>query len=191
MILGPDGKKMAKSMGNVISPFDQEEKFGAEIVRFYLLTGISTFEDSAYKEEELINMYNSRLANNFGNLLNRVIHLANNKEVEINVEEKVEKDFKEKVDKYCQNIEQLYDDFEIAQAAERVDSLADFGNKYITEKEPWNKELEKESVEKTLNNLSYLLKYVIIYYTPIVPKSCEKAQEALEKRDTIILFNKI
>ncbi len=99
MVLGPDGRKMSKTLNNVISPFDQEEKFGAEVVRFYLLTGIATFADSAYKEEELTNMYNSRLANNFGNLLNRTIHLANSKEVEINNVEAVEKSFRKEVDR--------------------------------------------------------------------------------------------
>jgi methionyl-tRNA synthetase len=191
MVLGPDGRKMAKTLGNIISPFDQEEKFGAEIVRFYLLTGIATYADSSYKEDDLINMYNSRLANNFGNLLNRVIHLANSKDVEINNEKKVEEGFKEKVDNLEKEIIDLYDDYEIALAGEKVDILADFGNKYITEEEPWDKDKKEEEVENILNNLSYLLKKVIEYYYPIIPISCKKAKEALEKREKIILFEKI
>jgi methionyl-tRNA synthetase len=191
MVLGSDGRKMSKTLGNVVSPFEQERKYGAEVVRFYLLTGISTFADSAYKEDDLVNLYNSRLANNFGNLLNRVIHLANSKEVEINNEETVEKDFKEKVDDYKKEIEAFYDDYEIALASEKADELADFGNKYITEKAPWNKELGKKECEKILNNLSYLLKVVIELYCPIVPDSCKKASLALQNRETLILFSKI
>ncbi len=191
MILGSDGRKMSKTLGNIISPFEQEEKYGAEVVRFYLLTGISTFSDSAYKEDDLVNLYNSRLANNFGNLLNRVVHLANSKEVEINNEETVEKDFKKKVDHYKKEIEALYNDYEIALASDKVDELADFGNKYITEKEPWNKELEQKESAKILNNLSYLLKVVIQYYYPIIPNSSEKASLALNNRESIILFSKI
>ncbi len=191
MILGPDGRKMAKTLGNVISPFDQEEKYGAEIVRFYLLTGISTFADSVYKEDDLVNMYNSRLANNFGNLLNRVIHLSNSKDININNEKTVEKDFKETVDNYSKEIEKLYEEYELALAGEKIDSLADFGNKYITKEQPWEKDKSKEEVERILNNLSYLLSVVIHYYSPLIPQSCEKAKLALEKRDTIILFSKI
>ncbi|MDD4382216.1 MAG: class I tRNA ligase family protein, partial [Candidatus Dojkabacteria bacterium] len=59
MVLGPDGRKMSKTIGNIISPFEQEQKYGAEIVRFYLLTGITTYGDCAYKEDDLVNMYNS------------------------------------------------------------------------------------------------------------------------------------
>lgn len=191
MVLGPDGKKMAKTLGNIISPFDQEEKFGAEVVRFYLLTGIATYGDSAYKEDDLINMYNSRLANNFGNLLNRVIHLSNSKEVEINNEAKVARDFKKTVDKYKKEIEGLYDDYEIALAGEKIDELADWGNKYITNEEPWEGDKEQEDVEKILNNLSYLLKVVIGLYEPIIPVSSKTAGTALKKREKIILFSRI
>ncbi len=191
MVLGPDGRKMAKTLGNIISPFDQEKKYGAEIVRFYLLAGLSTFADSVYNEEDLVNMYNSRLANNYGNLLNRVIHLSENKEVEINEYEKVEKDFKNKVDSFKEEIEKLYEDFEISLAAEKIDQLADFGNKYITKEEPWKKDISKNECEIILNNLSYLLKIVNELYMPIIPISGKKAEEALEKKEKIILFNKL
>jgi methionyl-tRNA synthetase len=119
MVLGPDGTKMSKLVGNIISPFEQEQKYGAEIVRFYLLTGITTYDDAAYKEDDLVNMYNSRLANNFGNLLNRVIHLANAKGVEMNNEENVESEFKNTVDTYAKEIESLYEEYEIYLAGER------------------------------------------------------------------------
>ena len=191
MVLGPDGTKMSKTKGNIISPFDQESKFGAEIVRYYLLVGISTFADSAYKEEDLINMYNSRLANNFGNLLNRVIHLAISNDVEINQEERVEEEFKDIVDKYRLKVEDYYNEYEVALAGDAIDELADWGNKYVTEKEPWSKEVGKDAKEKILNNLSYLLKVVIELYSPIIPVSCEKAKIALEQKEKIILFKKI
>ena len=191
MVLGADGRKMSKTLGNVISPFDQEQKFGAEVVRFYLLSGISTFSDSAYKEDDLLNLYNSRLANNFGNLLNRVIHLSNEKEVEINNEGALEENFKYEVDSRVSEIKSFFEDFEIALASEKIDELANFGNKYITEKEPWKKEVTKDQCTNILNNLSYLLKKVIELYEPIIPESTQKALIALEKRERIILFKKI
>jgi len=189
MVLGPDGTKMSKTVGNIISPFDQESKFGAEIVRFYLLAGITTYGDCAYKEDDLINMYNSRLANNFGNLLNRTIHLANKKEVEINEEHSVEQDFKKTVDEYVKDTQVLFESFEISSAGEKIDELADFGNKYITKEEPWTK--EKEEAEKILNNLSYLLKQVAQLYEPIIPQSASRAIQCLAGKETVILFPKI
>ena len=191
MVLGPDGTKMSKSVGNIVSPFEQEEKFGAEVVRFYLLTGLTTYGDSPYKEGELINSYNARLANNYGNLLNRVIHLANSKEFEINQEDKVEEEFKVKVDVLRKEIEQLYEDYEIALAGEKIDELANFGNKYINDEQPWDKTVSEERAFEILNNLSYLLKVVTKLYEPIIPISTEKATEALTRQEKIILFEKL
>lgn len=191
MVLGSDGRKMAKTLGNIVSPFEQAEKYSAEIVRFYLLAGISTFADGAYKEDDLVNMYNARLANNYGNLLNRVIHLANAKEVNINDEQNVEKNFKQKVDEYKNEIEKTYEEFEIFLALEKVDKLADWGNKYITEKEPWSKDISKEKCQTILNNLSYLLETVSHLYYPAIPISANKAKKALKNREKIILFNKL
>ncbi len=189
MVLGSDGTKMSKTVGNIISPFEQEQRYGAEIVRFYLLTGITTYDDASYKEDDLVNMYNSRLANNFGNLLNRVIHLANAKEVEMNNEEKVEKEFKDTVDGYAKEINSLYENYELYLAGEKIDQLADFGNKYITKEEPWSKNVEEAGA--ILNNLSYLLKHVIAAYSPIIPISAEKAQTSLINLEKVILFPKI
>ncbi len=189
MVLGSDGTKMSKLVGNVISPFEQEQKYGAEIVRFYLLTGITTYDDAAYKEDDLVNMYNSRLANNFGNLLNRVIHLANTKGAEMNNEEKVDPDFVNTVDAYVKEIHTLYENYELYLAGEKIDQLADYGNKYITKEEPWSKDAREASV--ILNNLSYLLKHVIASYAPILPSSTEKAKRALVNLEKVILFPKI
>lgn len=191
MVLAPDGTKMSKTKGNVISPFKQEEKYGAEVVRFYLLTGIPTFGDAAYKEDELVNSYNARLANNYGNLLNRVIHIANAKDFEINKEEIVETEFKEKVVAMKKEIDRLYEEYEISLAAEKIDELADFGNKYITKEEPWSKDIDLGKAEMVINNLSYLLKIVSEEYSPIIPVSAEKGLEALKNREKIILFPRI
>ncbi len=88
-------------------------------------------------------------------------------------------------------IKEFYDEYELALAGEKIDELADWGNKYITEREPWEKGKEKEEVEIILNNLSYLLQMVSELYEPIIPVSAIKAKKALEKREKIILFEKI
>lgn len=190
-ILAEDGTKMSKTIGNVVSPFDQEEKFGAEAVRFYIIAGIPTYNDSPYKEDELINLYNSHLANNFGNLLNRVIHLANKLEVEINREDTVDEEFKAKVVTIKSQVEDLFEEYELQQAAQSINELATFGNEYITENEPWSKDKSTEEVQIILNNLSYLLKVVAELYSFIIPDSSAKALEKLQNREAGALFEKL
>ncbi len=189
-ILGPDGVKMSKSLGNVISPFDQLEKYGYEAMRFYLASSFG-FINSPYKEDDLVNLYNSLLADNFGNLLNRVIHLANAKNVKINDFDNVDASFKASIDEFVNKANAKFDTFEINEAVKEITGLSSFGNDYIQKEEPWGKEKELSEVEKILNNLSYLLYNVIKLYECIIPESCEKAMNALNTREKIILFNKI
>ncbi|HOC96153.1 MAG TPA: methionine--tRNA ligase [bacterium] len=189
-ILGPDGLKMSKAIGNIVSPFEQIEKFGYEALRFYLAYSFG-FNNSAYKEDDLKNLYNSILADSFGNLLARVIHLANSKDIEINNFEKVDKDFKDKVDFYIDNFNKNMDQFYINYAVSFIGELSNYGNQYIQENKPWEKDKNIEDVEIVLNNLSYLLYIVADLYKYIIPESAEKAKQALKNKEKIILFNKL
>jgi methionyl-tRNA synthetase len=188
-ILGEDGKKMSKSIGNVISPFKQVEKYNAEIVRYYLLAGLSTYLDTSYKEDDLKALYNANLANNYGNLLNRVIHLAKKKDVELLQTENVEKGFADKLNTLKKQVEEQFEAFDLYTACQIINEIATFGNKYIDDNKPWEKDQKESGV--ILNNLSILLDTINHLYEPIVPEASKKAQEALQKRETIILFQKI
>lgn len=191
MVLAEDGTKMSKSKGNGVSPFEQIEKFGVEAVRYYLIYGISTFGDSPYKEEELVNLYNANLANNFGNLLNRVIHLANSKESQINNFDEVDKEFKSKIEDLRLQAHEFIENFELQKYAEKINEISTFGNEYITEKAPWSKEISEDGRSSILNNLNYLLKTVSELYVPIIPNSANKALKMLENREKGVLFEKI
>jgi methionyl-tRNA synthetase len=65
------GAKMSKSAGNVIDPFVLADKYGAEAVRYYLMSAIVTGKDADFAEEQLISCFETDLANVIGNLLNR------------------------------------------------------------------------------------------------------------------------
>ncbi len=70
------GSKMSKSLGNVIDPDALADKYGAEAVRYYLVSDIATGKDADFSEERLIQRYNTDLANSVGNLLNRSLNMA-------------------------------------------------------------------------------------------------------------------
>ncbi len=73
--LTSEGKKMSKSVGNVVDPFVTVEEFGADPVRFYCLREISWGQDGDWGREKFINRNNSELANNFGNLAQRSLSM--------------------------------------------------------------------------------------------------------------------
>ena len=70
------GAKMSKSLGNVIDPDLLADKYGAEALRYYLMSDIATGKDADFSEERLISRFNAELANSLGNLLNRALNMT-------------------------------------------------------------------------------------------------------------------
>lgn len=70
------GAKMSKSEGNVVDPDLLADKYGAEALRYYLMSDIVTGSDSDFTEERLLGRYNTDLANSLGNLLNRTLSMT-------------------------------------------------------------------------------------------------------------------
>jgi methionyl-tRNA synthetase len=67
-----EGQKMSKSLGNVLDPFDCIRRHGVDALRYYLLKGISPFEDGDYSPSQEAHIYNADLANGLGNLVSRL-----------------------------------------------------------------------------------------------------------------------
>ena len=72
-----DGKKMSKSLGNVIDPFALIEEFGIDPVRFFFLREVSFGNDGDYSRDKIVNRANADLANDFGNLAQRSLSMIN------------------------------------------------------------------------------------------------------------------
>lgn len=70
------GKKMSKTLGNVIDPFDLIKRYGTDAVRYYLSREIPTTEDGDLTEEKFKEAYNANLANGLGNLTARIMKMA-------------------------------------------------------------------------------------------------------------------
>jgi methionyl-tRNA synthetase len=72
-----DNEKMSKSLGNVIDPNNLINKYGRDIVRYYLLKEMSLETDTNFSENLLLDTFNADLANIFGNLVSRFIGMVN------------------------------------------------------------------------------------------------------------------
>ena len=70
------GAKMSKSAGNIIDPFVLIDKYGADALRYYLMSDIARGKDADFSDQRLIERYNSDLANSLGNLLNRTLNMT-------------------------------------------------------------------------------------------------------------------
>src|SRR5512132_264648 len=75
-LLGADGRKMSKSLGNVLDPFEVIERFGADALRFYLLRDVTFGGDGATSMDAVQARYDAELANELGNLASRTIAMV-------------------------------------------------------------------------------------------------------------------
>ncbi|HMY80965.1 MAG TPA: methionine--tRNA ligase [Candidatus Absconditabacterales bacterium] len=194
MVLGPDGNKMSKTLGNTIDPIEQLESYGLEAVRYYLIAGLPTYADGSYKVEDLVNLYNSHLADSFGNLVNRVITISTKKDINLKkaYEDKLISEGTKKIlEEYHHLISLTYNEFQLNQAANYIHDFVLWANKYIDEIKPWDKNTTGEQAQICLQDLSSVLYQLCHYYSPIIPTSINKALSLLDKQEKGILFEKI
>lgn len=184
-----NNQKIGKSNNNAIDPQELSNKYGTDAVRYALLTEFQLGNDGDFSFERLESKYSSDLANNWGNLLSRVIHLVNSKQVTID-KTKVTPETND----HLQTVQDKYDHhfqaYEIFQAAQETNKLAAWGNQYINEHKPWEID-DTTQVEQILNDLWQVLELITELYEPILPASAAKARKALDKQEKTILFPKL
>jgi methionyl-tRNA synthetase len=183
---------MSKTLGNVVDPMEQLEAYGADAVRYYMIAGIPTFGDSAYKPEDLVNMVNSHLADGFGNLLSRVITLANKKEIKLSDDLSIcSEEIKNSLTQYEATISAYFSNFDLYNAANSIHELTMSANKYINDIKPRDKETDQELATQCLKDLGVILYVLTMFYGAIIPKSSARAREMLDSMEKGVLFTKL
>lgn len=182
-ILDAVGHKMSKSLNNVVNPSNLLIKYPLAAIRYYMIKGLSTYKDSHFDINQMVDLYNNEVVN-IGNLFNRVLHLAK----DITVVNSSDSVFIKKVDIYENKFIYEMNKFNISVAYHKAMELVDFLNKYINDSKPW------ESTDKAyiVNNCIYGLNMIVKLYEPLLPNEMAKARSFLTfKTDKSILFNKI
>ena len=179
--LNVSGKKMSKSLGNVINPFELVEKYGTDAVRYSLLK-CSVFEDSDYGTE-IIKERNNELANKLGNLVSRVAGLIEKR----GFQEREENHLLQKLNE--KKIESLTDEFRFNEALGEIFSFIDSCNEQIQEKKIW-----ETGDKKALGEIRESILKTAKLLWPFLPETSEKitrqfSAEKITKGE--ILFKKI
>jgi len=175
------GKKMSKSLGNVIDPLELLKKYKTDSVRYALLR-CSVFDDSDFSEEILIERNNNELANKLGNLVSRVSGLIEKYGVEKSENELIKKLNEKKIEKY-------FDSFELDKALNEIFAFVDFCNEYVQQKKPW-----ESKDKKVLFELKEAILKIAKLLWPFIPESSEnitKIFSAKKIKKAAPLFEKI
>lgn len=133
--------KMSKSLGNVVKPLDLIEQHGVDAVRYYLMSEMSLGADASFTPENFIKRYNSDLANDFGNLLNRVSGLIGKyfesvipDQGELNA---MDQQIAEQGAALGARVEALIRVYEVDSAVNEILNLIRAVNKYMEVQAPW------------------------------------------------------
>lgn len=161
-----DGQKMSKSIGNVVNPVEVLEKHGTDAFRYYFLRHIDTFSDSDFTWDKFEKAYNNELANDLGNLVQRLATLISKNNVKIKlIDSELDDEFTKLMDK-----------FEFSKALDYVWEKVQDINKRIDEEKPWAlaKNGETEKLENVLSELANSLVSVNKMLSPFLPATSEK-----------------
>lgn len=140
-----NGQKMSKSLGNVIDPMEVLARKGLPAFRYFFLRHIDNFADSDFTDEKFDNAYNNELANDLGNLVQRLTTLCKKNSVSgVKPETRIPAEFSG-----------LMDQFEFTKALDLVWQQIQALNKQIDDAKPWElaKQGETAQVQQVLQDL--------------------------------------
>lgn len=189
-VTASDGKKMSKSLGNVVDPLEQVDKMGPDSFRYYLAREGKYGNDIKYQPSSVVDYHNGELADTFGNLISRITNLAH---------------------KFCQgvapcpslavqlekpvDIGAVFEEYYLAWCNFRLDECAQIAmnlsrnvNKFLTDHAPWNKDSAK-SEEERVEVIRIVLEgsyYISTLLSPFTTLACKDVFSRLGTQEKTI-----
>ena len=178
VLVGED--KMSKSKGNVVYADELAKRFGADAVRYYLLSQMPFGNDGTFTYESFINVFNADLANTIGNLVSRTVAMTKKYFGGTVIKHEITEDLDKELFGYAEACISKYhkcmDDYRNADACAAILDLAKRCNKYIDETMPWalaKDEAQKDRLNDVLYNLLDLIKIIATLLRPIMPDTAK------------------
>ena len=187
-----NGQKMSKSLQNVVEPNNLIDKFGVDVIRYFLLREVPFGLDGDFSHKALIGRLNSDLANNLGNLLNRTVNMMKKycdgvipTPASVGPEDLP---LTEKAAEVIAEVRKLYNELSYNKILQKIWTLVDATNQYIDKTGPWNlaKTNEgKERLKTVMYNSAESLRVLGVLLNPYMPDSMSSLMKQLGVQSSI------
>jgi methionyl-tRNA synthetase len=166
------GVKMSKSLGNTVTPGEMVSEYGADALRYYMAREIMPFEDGVFTKDRFKDAYNANLANGLGNLVSRVMKMA-----EANLDGPIEVPEWEDMSKYFS----FFDTYEINKATDFIWEEIGKMDLFIQENQPFKLiKTDRAEGQKMISDLVLRLYSIARMLNPIMPETSGKIKELVK-----------
>ncbi len=173
-----DKQKMSKSRGNVVDPMDLAQRYGAEPIRYYLMRQIPVNTDGDFTIDDLEKRITADLANDLGNLLNRMLILAEKNNIPevmpVQVWHQAALDLRDEAWNMIEDYEQYMADYEFHLALARLWKFINQTNAYFHEQEPWKlAKNDRLLFTEVISATCHSLRIIAVLLWPVMPQKME------------------
>jgi methionyl-tRNA synthetase len=179
------GQKESKSVGNVTDPLDLAERYGVDVLRYFLMREVVFGQDGSYSPEAIVTRANAELANSFGNLVQRVLSfIAKNCGGGFIATAPVtepDQALRAKVSLACrEELPNAFDRLAFSQGLEAWMQAVFACNQYIDEQAPWSlRKTDPERMERVLATLCGCIRDLAVAVSAVVPSASARMLDAL------------